>query len=210
MGWPHRSSVVKTNPLDRAVCNQPEEHDAPGLAEIFGSIDPERPCRILDLGPALRLNLELYSTVASKVRFADLFHGDSPTAMADLENDCFVHRLTRLLPIGDDLFDLILTWDLLNYFDHDQPSLLAGQLAAVAARGALLHAMVVTVDSMPAEPTRYELREPGLLAYLPTTTRSTAAPMPPPAQVERWLAPFRVERSIVLRHGVRESIGVYG
>jgi hypothetical protein len=192
------------------VCNQPEEHDSPGLGEIFGSLDPEAPCRILDLGPALRLNLELYATIASKVRIVDLFRNDSPAEMAALEDDSFVHRLTRLLPIGDDLFDVILTWDLFDYFDREQPSLLASHLAAVADHGARLHAMVVTVDSMPAKPTRYEIRQPGRLAYLPTTTRSMPAPNSPPALVERWLAPFRVERSIVLRHGVRESIGVFG
>ncbi len=31
-----------------------------------------------------------------------------------------------------------------------------------------------------------------------------------PAQVERWLKPFRIERSFLLRHGIREFIAVNG
>jgi len=61
---------------------------------------------------------------------------------------------------------------------------------------------------MPAGPTRYEITGPGRLVYRPTTAERVAAPNPPPALVERWLDPFKITRSVILRHGVREFIGL--
>jgi len=101
-------------------------------------------------------------------------------------------------------------WDLLNYLVDDQPSLLAHHLAAIAERGGRIHAMIVNAATMPSEPSRYELMEAGRLTYRPTTARRKTAPDTPPAQVERWLKPFRIERSFLLRHGIREFIAIHG
>jgi hypothetical protein len=207
MLWSRRSPDSAT--ASRPVIEDPIEHDSPALAELFASLDAESGSRILDLGPALASNFEHYSAIASVVRIVDLIRTEPLHRLVRLEADEFVHLLTRLLPIGASVYDLILTWDLVNYLDHNQPDLVARHLAAVANRNAKLHAMVVTSDSMPALPSRYELREPGRLVYRPTTSRTAPAPNPTPAQVESWLHPFRIQRSIVLRHGVREFIAVY-
>lgn len=190
----------------------PDEHDSPALAEIFAGIDEDRPVRVLDLGSALPSNLALFSTIASGVRIAHLLRGDELDELRseDIEeSDPFVAILDRLSPTDEEPFDLILVWDLLNYLVREQPAILAHHLAAVAERGARIHAMIFTGETMPAAPSRYELGDSGRLIYRPTTRARIDAPNPPAAQVERWLDPFRVTRSFVLRHGIREFLGIF-
>jgi len=210
MVWLHRPTAdaepVRGEVADRGrVIDDPAEHDSPALAEIFSSVDEERPVRILDLGPALPVNLAFYNSVAGSVRIADLVRGDN---LRELDQRGFVSLLGRLVSSANETFDLILAWDILDHLTAEQPGVLAHHLAAVADRGARIHLMTTTTDTMPAGPTRYEIAGPGRLVYRPTTAKRVPAPNPPPALVERWLDPFRITRSVILRHGVREFIGI--
>ena len=214
MRWLQRSRAVPLTAL-RIPANLTEKdesstvHDSPALAEILTGLDPERPIRVLDLGPALQTNLDFYAKIANGVRIVPLLRDDGLEGLQQLDAESFAARLDRLLPIGDDAFGLFLMCDLLIYLVDEQPSLLARHLAAVAERGAAIHAMIVNAATMPSEPSRYELMEAGRLTYRPTTARRKTAPDTPPALVERWLKPFRIERSFLLRHGIREFIAVY-
>lgn len=213
MRWLRKSQAVPLTALKTPAelterDESPTVHDSPALTEIFGNLDTDRPVRVLDLGPALQTNLDFYTKIANGVRIVPLQRNDGLEGLQQLDAEAFAARLDRLLPIGDDAFGLVLMWDLLNYLNDEQPSLLAHHLAAVAERGASIYVMIFTAGTMPREPSRYELLAGGRLAYRPTTRRRTAAPDPPPAKVERWIKPFRVERSFLLRHGVREFIAV--
>jgi hypothetical protein len=213
MGWLQRSQAVLPAARGQGVeiageNESPDTHDSPALVEILAAVDAERPQRILDLGQALSCNLERYSAFASGVRIANLLRDGGAGTLGQLDESAFRNTLDRVLPVGEEPFGIIFAWDIFNYLIDDQPSLLARHLAAVAADGARIHAMIVTTDTMPAEPSRFELLDGGRLIYRPTTDRLTAAPDTPPALVERWLEPFRVQRSFLLRHGVREFIAV--
>jgi hypothetical protein len=211
MGWLHRHVPIEET-ADGGIVgrldgeNDSPAHDSPALAEVFSSIDADHPVRVLDLGPASRVNLEFYSEFANGVRIAHLLRSDDLKRTSEPEDDSFVSLLDRLAPSGEETFGLILGWDILDHLHHEQPSILAHHLAAVADRGARLHVMTTTTDTMPAEPTRFEIDGPGRLVYRPTTERRITAPDPPPAQVERWLDPFRITRSVILRHGIREFL----
>lgn len=215
MRWLQRSQAVPpTAPLGGADNNVqdggPAVHDSPALTEILAALDPEEPVRVLDLGPALQTNLEYYATIGNRVRIVPLLRNDGLEGLRALDAEAFTDMLDRLLPTGNAEFDLILMWDLLNYLVDDQPSILARHLATIAHPGAKIHVMIITAETMPTEPARYEILEAGRLSYRSATNGRTAAPDPPPAKVERWLKPFRVERSFLLRHGVREFIAING
>ena len=215
MRWLQRSRAVSPTALVGDVNitekgGEPTVHDSPALTEIFAALDPDRPVRVLDLGPALQTNLEYYATIGNRVRIVPLLRNDGLEGLRALDEAAFTAMLDRLLPTGNAEFDLILMWDLLNYLVDDQASLLARHLATIAHLGAKIHVMIITAETMPAEPARYEILDAGRLDYRSTTKGRIAAPDPPPAKVERWLKPFRVERSFLLRHGVREFIAVNG
>lgn len=213
MGWLHRPAAIEAAAGGGVVGRLSDErdsatHDSPTLAELFSTIDADHPVRVLDLGPATRVNLEFYSEFASGVRIAHLLREDDLKKISEAEDGFFVSLLDRLSPSGDETFGLILGWDILDHLSHEQPSILAHHLAAVADRGARVHVMTTTTDTMPAVPTRFEIDGPGRLVYRSSTERRITAPNPPPAQVERWLDPFRITRSVILRHGIREFLAV--
>jgi hypothetical protein len=182
-------------------------HEAPALAEALATAPSSAPRRVLDAGPASRRNLERYSEVATGVRFLSL-DGAALRALREHDEGTFRRRLDELLPIGRETFDLVLLWTVLDYLGPTYPEILCRHLAEAANLGARLHAMVATSSTMPAEPDRFEIAAPGLVVAAAATTRVTAPPGTAPAQVERWLRPFEVERSILLRHGVRETLAV--
>ena len=185
----------------------PEIHPSPLLGELLERCEPDRGLRVLDLGPASCRNLEHYSAFASVVRFADLrgaaIHGET-AAPDDLG---FGQKLDVLLPLSDRAFDLVLAWDVLNYLDGDRAPRLVRHLAAIAGPGARLHALVVTASTLSSEPLGYQIVSPGEVAY-GAGKQPVPAPQLPPAKIERWLEPFRVRRSVILRHGVRELLAV--
>lgn len=213
MGWLQRprashGSIGPGEPPPPSGDPGPNSHDSPTLAEIFGDIDPERPIRLLDLGPALPTNLAFFDDLTSGIRIAHLLRDLEPYNPEEPADEIFVSTLDRLAPSDNETFDLILTWNTLDYLNASRSALLCHHLAAVAAHGALIHAMTLTSGTMPAEPSAFEIDGPGRLIYRSESDRQIDAPDTPPAVTERRLDPFHVKRSVLLRHGVREFIGV--
>jgi hypothetical protein len=146
--------------------------------------------------------------VATGVRFLGLTNAGNLDDLRSLDAAAFERRLHALLPVGREEFDVVLTWTLFDYLSPAQPNLLSRHLAAISTPGARLHAMIAMSDRMPAVPGRFEIVEPGRLAYLPSSADPVPAAGTPPAKIEAWLAPFRVEHAVVLRHGVREVLAI--
>jgi hypothetical protein len=178
-------------------------HDAPVLLELFDRLGRNRSAHILDLGPASSRKLECYTSFAKKVRFFDLIGRPDATDIGQLDKLEFDRRLDQLLPVGRETFDLVLAWHVFDYLGSDNPPVLAGRLAAVAGVSALLHVMITTAGTMPRRPDLFEPEGDGITRLRSDGTQ-IEAPGTPPATVERWLEPFRVQRSVLLRNGVRE------
>ncbi|MGD8441123.1 MAG: hypothetical protein PVG53_11340 [Holophagae bacterium] len=183
-------------------------HDAPALAELFTGRGSDAGGRILDLGVASRRNFEFYASVATGVRFLGLTDPHNLTALRDLEAVAFERRLRELLPVGREVFDIVLTWTFFDHLGPAQPNHLSRHLAAISVPGARLHAMISMSERMAAVPDRFEIVGTGRLGYLPTRCDQVPAPCTPPAKIEAWLAPFRVEHAVVLRHGIREVLAI--
>lgn len=213
MSWLHRpratpGSIGAGDPSPPRGDPGPCSHDSPALSEIFGAIDPERPVRLLDLGPALPTNLEFYDGLTNGIRIAHLLRDLEPYDPDEPTDETFVSTLDRLAPSDNETFELILIWNTLDYLNAPRSALLCHHLAAVAAHGAHLHAMTLTTGTMPVKPSAFEIAGPGRLIYRSESDQRIDAPDTPPAVIERRLDPFRVKRSVLLRHGVREFIGV--
>ncbi|MEE4270100.1 MAG: hypothetical protein V2I67_00395 [Thermoanaerobaculales bacterium] len=185
-------------------------HDAPALASALEAFDADHPVRLLDLGPALPANLGFYDCFTTGVRIAHLLRDLPPVDPEKPDDASFVSILDRIEPSDHTRFGLILAWNTLDYLTAERAALLSHHLAAVADHGALIHAMTFTAGTIPASPSGYEIVEPGRLIYRHADQPAITAPDIPPADAERRLGPFRVTRSILLRHGVREFVGILG
>ena len=91
--------------IDKEGTNEdegPTVHDSPALTEILGSLDPERPVRVLDLGPALPTNLEFYSRISTGVRIVPLLRDDGLEGLRGLDDEALTRWWapdgSRLLP----------------------------------------------------------------------------------------------------------------
>jgi len=185
-------------------------HGAPALASVLEAFDADHRVRLLDLGPALPANLDFFGGFTTGVRIAHLLRDLPPVDPEKPDDAPFVSILDRLEPADDSRFGLILAWNTLDYLTAERAALLSHHLAAVAEHGALIHAMTFTAGTIPASPSGYEIVGPGRLVYRHADQPAIEAPDITPADAERRLGPFRVSRSILLRHGVRELIGILG
>lgn len=212
MGWLARSALRPEAP---PAAEQPaaeanaEAHPSPGLAGLIAGVAGAPSHRVLDLGPALGINLDVYSRFARSVRFADLSQGWRTEGLAGANPSVQLpEALDRLVGVGEEPVDLVFLWDLLNYLDRAGCGALLGAIARVSREGTRMFAVVWAGRTMPAAPLRVEIVDEGTLRYRTASVEMVPCPSLAPAEVERRILPFRVERAVLLRHGLREVVAV--
>jgi hypothetical protein len=177
----------------------PAEHHAVAFAAALERLGGARGSRVLDLGPVVGANLEVFSRFARSVVIADLAAACGlAESVRHGEPDRPARAVDAVLASTYGQVDLVLAWDLLNYLSLDAVALLCGRLAERSAPGAALHALIATGTVMPARPGRWLIRAPDRLLLEASTIAERPAPGWLPAVVEKTLAGFRVERSVVL------------
>lgn len=177
------------------------ERSAPGIAALFEGLREDGSHAVLDLGPAAQSSFELYSRFARRIRFADLLN-------APLRGEAWTVALRSLQPYPEQLYDLVLAW---NLFDRIRPAerlLFVERLAQITTSGARLY-VVVDVSGEPTTiPLRFTLVGLDRVGQRPMGDPHPAFPQLLPAEVERLLRPFKVVHGFTLRHGYREYVAI--
>ena len=189
-----------------------EVHHSLALAPALAHLERRQSPRLLDLGPARAANIEVFSTLASRLSIADLF-AELPASLDPEDEETprrFEAALARALPRPrHGPFDLVLAWDLFNYLTRPQIASLARQLTPLIAPGALVFALVATRGDQPVRPLHFEIRGPQALLYRATTAATRPAPRYKEPDLLRLLPGFRVDSSFLLRHGIQEYLFVH-
>jgi hypothetical protein len=184
-----------------------------GLPALLDGLPADARPAILDLGPAVGVNIDFWSGLGCRLHVADLqdsLHAATPS-WSEPEGD------TALLPAGilpvSSTFDLVLAWDLLNYLTLPQMRAVARGLAPCTRRGTMLFALIGTLRQMPPRPLRYRIAGRDRLLYEDgpaVAPRAAEATRPCPRyrqpDLERGLPLFAVATSYLLRTGVQEYI----
>lgn len=192
-----------TQAIDRT-----ESRPTLGLKELVHGLPPGRRHSVLDLGPASGGNVSFFAGYGCRLYIADLFHtlrqrgGLPPEQAVPLDRE-----LTTTLPDG--CFDLILCWDLLNYLSSSQMEILGRHLARRSRPGSRLFALVAPHGRIPELPQRFEILSETEVRYTPQSAAQRPAPGHREPELNRWIAPFGVESSYLLRHGIQEYILVH-
>jgi hypothetical protein len=199
----------------------PEEHSgdisgpsiisyrSPGVKAVFDAVPSDGSCRVIDLGPAISNNVAFLSSFAEAVQIVDLTVGvsvDGGNEFAAVERG--LGTLRNLRREGSRSFDVVLTWDLIDYLPEPRARDILEAVGALCRPGALLHTIVHATDTMPEIPNRYRILDDERLACEPVTSDQCSAPKRPPAAIERLLEGFEIEHSFVLRRGVREYVAM--
>lgn len=200
MSWLRRENPSRPSPDHRseAPFAEPAERSAPGLAELLDGIREGGRRSVLDLGPAVAANFELYGRFADRVRFVDLL---AVRYRRGLRN-----ALEGIPPRPGQPHDLVLVWDALDRLDPPERPLLMERIREVTDQGSRLHAVFRASDEVSPPPLRFVLLEPGRVRCDPVDEPGSPGPRLLPTEVEELLRPFEVIRGFTLRGQLREYV----
>ncbi len=181
------------------------EGAAPGVAALFDRSREEGQHAILDLGPAAPGSFEVYRRFARRVRFVDLCPpGECEEALGRAWDSAL-----RFLPgASDEPYDHIFGWDILDRMAPCGHRPLIDRLSGLSRPGARLHLIVRASSEAPRRPLRFTLTSTDRMTYEPV-----GEPLPErgpilPAEVERLIDPFVVDRAFTLKGGLREYVAI--
>ena len=184
------------------------EQQTLALGPVLRELERRRRPRVLDLGPALGASVEFLAGYSVQLFIADLFRSlRSSTGQLPPDAARLRRALEEQLPLpAEGPFDLVLAWDLLNYFAADQLEALGQHLGALCRPGGQLFALVATRGNIGDRPMNFEIVARDLLRYRPTGAQQRPGPGYRETALERLLDAFAVQTSFLLRNGMQEYI----
>lgn len=150
---------------------------------------------VLDLGPAMKANLDFFLGRGARVTVAD-FHRSG--ARCDF--------------VGADpesRFDLVLAWDVLNYLDPEALARLMDRLGAHFRPGTTLHAFIATGREISAAPSRCRIQDPETLVLEVSEGPRIPSPRYLEQELLRRMLGWTVEHRVQLRIGMLEYVFSY-
>ena len=147
--------------------------------------------------------------MGARLHVADLYRSLTETGERSREDPAIFQRACRrMLPDPEEAsFDLILTWDLLNYLSEQEIRTLARHLSGYHRQNTYLFSLVSIRHQMPALPLTFQILDPGTLAYSVHSKISRPCPEYKEPQLLRLLdGAFQVQRCFLLRHGYKEFL----
>jgi hypothetical protein len=208
--WPFRRNPPPAASARRETAEpvevQPPRYHSPSLRALVSKLTSASAHHILDLGMANGTNVEFFSRFSCRLQIVDL-----PGALASKELQPLLSvdptaAFRRVLPSTGNPFDVVLTWDVLNYLTRDQFRSLTGELWRLCQPGALMLAFISTAREMLGSPTVFKIVDRQTLLAEPQTSALRPSPRFPPAEVERLAAGFAVVQAVRMRHGVQEYL----
>ena len=183
-------------------------HQTLGLGPVLRDLERQRRPRVLDLGPALGANVEFLSRFGVQLFIADLYRSlQAKTDQLPPDAVRLSRALADQLPIpAEPPFDLILAWDLLNYFQPEQIEALGSHLGQLCRPGGMLFALVATRGPICDQPLTFQILERDLLLYGEPVAAERASPRYRESSLERQLEDFAVQTSFLLRNGMQEYV----
>lgn len=179
-----------------------------GLSALLDPVRGDRTYSILDLGPALEENVRFWSQFSCRLLIQDFFRGYQEwTAAATPEENSKEAAFSALLTFADEtVFDMILAWDLLNYFDLRELEALIGRLSRWCRPGTRLFALISSLPDIPASPTLFRILNREQMTHEIPTRAIRPGPRHPPRDILRLMARFNVAGSFLLHRGIQEYV----
>lgn len=184
------------------------EHQTLGLGPVLHELRRQRRPRVLDLGSALGTSVEFLAGYSVQLFIADLYRSVlSSTGQLPPDRARLRRVLEDQLPSPDEgPFDLVLAWDLLNYFAADQLEAIGQHLGGLCRPGGQLFALIATRGPISDRPMNFEIVAHDLLRYSSPGATERPSPGYRETALERLLDAFAVQTSFLLRNGMQEYI----
>ena len=179
-----------------------------GLNALLGTLQYDRTYSILDLGPALEDNVRFWSQFSCRLHIQDFYRSCREwKAAAKPREECEEAAFSVLLPFSDEtVFDIILVWDLFNYFDLRELALLVQRLIRWCRPGTKLFALISILPDIPMSPTMFRILNREQIIHEIPTQETRPSPRHQPRDIVRLMTRFTVSSSFLLRHGIQEYV----
>jgi hypothetical protein len=181
--------------------------------------------RVVDLGAAHGDNLAFFSRYGCRLEILDLYPQLRETAHPNpaAERERTKQLVTRLIDVGAEspsdavettgepakdshIIDLVLWWDLINYLNPPQIEGLYQALRPVCGAGTRAFLLLAHAPTLPLQPRRLRIAAPDKLIWERQTPAVRPCPQYSEHKLHKLLPDFVVERSFLMRHGVREYL----
>jgi hypothetical protein len=183
-------------------------HKSLGLNALLDRVRGDRIYSILDLGPALEANVRFWSQFSCRLHIHDFYRSYREwKAAAVPKEEPEKAAFSALLQFSDEtVFDIILAWDIFNYFDRRQLEALVQRLIRWCRPGTRLFALISSLPNISASPTMFSILNREQLVYEIPTRKTRPCPRHQPREIVRLMARFTVSSSFLLRQGIQEYV----
>lgn len=194
---------------------------APLLEWLGSRVHP----RVVDLGGAHGDNLTFFSRYGCRLEFLDLYPQLRETAHPNpaSERERTRQLVERMLDLGTgpqgeaqpevgsapeapSRIDLLLAWDLPNYLNRPQIEGLYQALRPACSPGTRAFLILAHAPTLPLQPRRLRIAGADRLIWERDTPSVRPCPQYSEHQLHKLFPDFEVERSFLMRHGVREYL----
>jgi Methyltransferase domain len=188
-----------------------ETHRSLGLRALFQKLRSDRKCHVLDLGTSVGINVEFLTEFASKIYIEDLYSTFDSSRVAAQNGELLEEPpFAEWLPFPKGIrFDIILSWNVLDYLKGEDIRALIRYLNNFCRSGTLLFALSSRLKEIPARPTQFKILDEQTLMYLFESTQMRPSPRHTPRDLTHMMVGFRVHNSFLLTHGMQEYLFVH-
>ena len=181
-----------------------------GLKALFEVLDPNRKYSFLDLGPVLGPNIEFLSRYASKIRVENLYWTLAGQQFFERGDECVDETaFDRMLsPPSHERFEIILSWDVLNYFRPEEVRVLVRYLERLCLPGSFFFAIISTLKEMPVVPMSFRILDTETLLYTTDSAETRPCRRYAPRDLGLLMSGFQAHSSYMLRNGMQEYLFV--
>jgi hypothetical protein len=199
---PMTQSVPEDTVHSPAVCN------SLGLNALIDTVHGDRSYSILDLGSALEENVRFWSQFSCWLHIQDFYRSYREWEVKVVpEEESEEEAFSELLPFSDDtVFDIILAWDLFNYFDLRELEMLVKKLSRWCRRGTRIFALISSQPNISESPMKFRILNREQMIHEITTQETRPCPRHQPRDIARLMSRFTVSCSFLLRQGIQEYV----
>ena len=186
----------------------PTMYKSLGLNALLDTVRGDRSYSILDLGPALEDNVRFWSQFSCWLHIQDFYRSYREwKAAVEPEEECKEAAFSVLLPFSDDtVFDIILAWDLFNYFDLQELEVLVQRLSRWCRPGTRLFVLISSLPNISVSPTMFRILNREQMIHEIRSQETRPCPRHQPRDIARLMARFTVSCSFLMRHGIQEYV----
>jgi len=183
-------------------------HRSPGFSQITTHLRNDRKQNVLDLGPAVTVNIDFLSELQCKVYVEHLSEMLSAlNAPPADESGRASEGVDQLLPYDEDVhFDVVLAWDLLNYLESAALDTLVTRLIRFCRPGTLLFALIYMGRQIPRDPLGFKVAAEDRLLYEVSAEKARHGPQYSSPVLLKKLPGFSVKRSYLLQNNIQEYV----